>query len=185
MNIVVHTYKGNVVVRPDTTWKRGNDDFYAPEFVEELTAAPVFFIRICRANRSIAAKFAERYYDSVGCGLLLYPENLIGSSTEGFATACCLDRTTYLTYPEIDKAAASGGFKLLSGGEVFFEGAIPAAGDICKTIEEVSRFCYLRTGDYVAMELAPRRTICRRENPRTEVKGTFSGNDTLDFSIIF
>ena len=185
MNIVVQTYRGNVVVRPDTTWKRGNDDFYAPEFVEELSAAPVFFVRICRANRSIAAKFADRYYDSVGCGLFLYPENLIDGSPEGFATACCLDRTTYLTFPEMDKSLAGREFQLYTGGDELFNGATPSTAEICNAIAGVSRFCYLRTGDYVAIELSPRRTICRRNDARTEVKGSFCGNGTLDFSIIF
>lgn len=185
MNIVVRTYNGNVVVRPDTTWKRGNDDFYAPEFVEEITAAPVFFVRICRANRSIAAKFADRYYDSVGCGLFLYPENLIDGSPEGFATACCLDRTTYLTYPEMDKALAGSDFHLKAGDRLLFDGATPSPDAVCQAIQEVSRFCYLRTGDYVAIELGPRIPVCRRENGRVEVKGSFCGNDTLDFNIIY
>lgn len=172
-------------MRPDTTWKRGNDDFYAPEFVDELTAAPVFFVRVCKANRSIAAKFAERYYDSVGCGLFLYPENLIDGSPEGFATACCLDRTTYLTYPEMDKSLAGHDFILKVGGKVLFDAATPSPEAICETIQEVSRFCYLRTGDYVAMELGPRVPICRRTDGRIEVKGAFCGNETLEFSIIF
>lgn len=185
MNIVVRTYNGSVVVRPDTTWKRGNDDFYAPEFVEEITAAPVFFVRICKANRSIAAKFADRYYDSVGGGLFLYPENLIDGSPEGFATACCLDRTTYLTYPEMDKALAGSDFHLMAGDRLLFDGATPSPETVCDAIQDVSRFCYLRTGDYMAIELGPRIPVCGREDGRVEVKGSFCGNDTLDFSIIF
>lgn len=185
MNIVVRTYNGSVVVRPDTTWKRGNDDFYAPEFVEELSAAPVFFVRICKAGRSVAAKFADRYYDSVGAGLLLYPENLIGSSPEGFATACCLDRTTFLTYPEMDKALTGGEFKLSAGSTELFCGLTCSQAEVQQAIEDVSKFCYLRTGDYVAIELAPRKAICDRSIERTAVKGCFGGNETLDFSIIF
>lgn len=172
-------------MRPDTSWKRGNDDFYAPEFVEQLTAAPVFFVRICKAGRSVAAKFADRYYDSMGAGLLLYPENLIGSSPEGFATACCLDRTTYLTYPEMERTLAGSAFRLMVNGSEFFNGPTCCAAEIHKAIEDVSRFCYLRTGDYVAIELAPRKAICGRDTERTEVKGSFCDNDTLRFSIIF
>lgn len=185
MNIVTRTYNGSVVVRPDTTWKRGNDDFYAPEFVEELSAAPVFFVRICKAGRSVSAKFADRYFDSVGAGLLLYPENLIGSSPEGFATACCLDRTTFLTYPEMDKALAGSELKILVDESVFFEGPTCCQEDVLKAIEDVSMYCYLRTGDYVAIELAQRKHICSRAKERTAVDGTFCDNDTLHFSIIF
>lgn len=185
MNITVQTYNGSVVVRPDTSWKRGNDDFYAPEFVDRLTAAPVLFVRICKAGRSVAAKFADRYYDSVGCGLLLYPENLIDGSPEGFATACCLDRTTYLTFPEMDRQCLGNRFLLESGNSVFFDSPVPGNEEVCKAIENVSRFCYLRTGDYLAIELEGRKDICRKEDGRVAVKGSFCGNDTLDFSIIF
>ena len=185
MNIVTKTYNGSVVVRPDTTWKRGNDDFYAPEFVEELTAAPVFFVRICKAGRSVAANFADRYYDSVGAGLLLYPENLIGSTPEGFATACCLDRTTFLTYPEMDKALAGSPLQISAGGSGFYDGPTCNHADVQQAIEDVSRFCYLRTGDYVAIELAPRKSICTRAAGSTSVEGAFCGNDTLAFRIIF
>ena len=172
-------------MRPDTTWKRGNDDFYAPEFVERLTAAPVFFVRVCKAGRSVGVRFAERYYDSVGCGLLLYPENLIGSSQEGFATACCLDRTTFLTYPEMDRDLSGNQFSLNAGKKVFYCGPTPDAATIGKAIEEVSRFCYLRTGDYIAIELDARKDICSRADGSVEVKGDFCGNGTLDFRIIF
>ena len=37
MNIIVKTSSGHITVRPDTTWEKDNEDFYPPEFVDELT----------------------------------------------------------------------------------------------------------------------------------------------------
>ena len=185
MNIIVRTYNGRIVVRPDTTWKRGNEDFYPPEFVSRITGSPVVFARISKPGRSVASRFATRYYDSIGCGILLYPENLIDGSAEGFACACCLDRTTYLTFPEMDRTCTGGAFVLEVGDREFYNGPAGNAAIIEKAIEEASRFCYLRTGDYLAVELASRMPVCTSGDRCTSVCGAFCGNGSLAFNIIY
>lgn len=183
MNILVRTAAGRVVARPDTTWKRGNEDYYAPDFVDTLTGAPVVFCRICKPGRSVSAKFADRYFDSVGCGLLLYPENLVDGSEEGFACACCLDRTTFLTYPELPVDTLGTDFELKVDGQPFFDGPAGSRDLFRSVIEEVSRFCYIRTGDYIAVELSTRKPVCDKATGCVEVKGSFAGNDTLNFKL--
>lgn len=58
--------------RPDTTWERENKDFFSPECVNEIYWTPVVFARVCKAGKCVGSKFVERYYDAVGCGLLMY-----------------------------------------------------------------------------------------------------------------
>ncbi len=58
--------------RPDTTWERENKDFFSPECVNEIYWTPVVFARVCKAGKCVGSKFAGRYYDAVGCGLLMY-----------------------------------------------------------------------------------------------------------------
>ena len=99
MNIVVFSSDSNVFVRPDTTWERDNEDLYVPEFINTLSWTPVLFARISKPGRSISSKFASRYYDGIGYGVLLYPEDLISKGPEGFASACCVDHTSFLTFP--------------------------------------------------------------------------------------
>ena len=73
MNIIVKPYGSDLCYcRPDTTWERENKDFYSPECVNEIYWTPVVFARISKAGKCIGRKFVERYYDGVGCGMLLY-----------------------------------------------------------------------------------------------------------------
>ena len=73
MNIIVKPYGSNLCYcRPDTTWERENKDFYSPECVNDIYWTPVVFARVSKAGKCVGRKFVERYYDGVGCGMLLY-----------------------------------------------------------------------------------------------------------------
>lgn len=148
MNIVVRTFSGKIIVRPDTTWVRKDEDFYVPDFIDSLSAAPVLCARISRPGKCISQRFAERYYDTVGEGLLLYPENLIDSSPESFACASCIGHTTYIKMPEKDKNGFDSESRQL----------------ICCALAEASVFALVRTGDIIAVETAARSLLCHRED---------------------
>lgn len=185
MNIVVLTAGRRVVVRPDTTWEKDSEDLYVPDFVNRLSWSPVLFTRVSKPGRSIGLKFAGRYFQTYSYGVLLYPEDLIDGSQEGYACACCLDHTSFLPGEMFDKSASGAGFTLLRDGEELFrhDGAsIPAMEE---SIAEVSRFCYLRTGDLVATELRPREPLCTRDNGTCRLEGISGEGRILDFNIIF
>ena len=189
MNIVVRTAGGRYIVRPDTTWERDNEDVFLPEFVNRVSYAPVLFARINKPGRSVSEKFAERYYDGIGYGVLLYPEDLIDGSEEGFSCASCLDHTSFLTFPVYNKVTLGRPgniFELQRGSETIFSHGGASAEMICKAIEEATRYIYIRTGDILAIELESRRLLCSREEGEVHVTGKFCRNDNvLDFKIIF
>jgi 2-keto-4-pentenoate hydratase/2-oxohepta-3-ene-1,7-dioic acid hydratase in catechol pathway len=58
-------------LRPDTALLRNNQPFYYPDFTNELCGELCLVFRVCRLGRSIAGRFALRYLDAVGLGLLL------------------------------------------------------------------------------------------------------------------
>ena len=73
MNIIVKPYGSNLCYcRPDTTWERENKDFYSPECVNDIYWTPVVFARVSKAGKCVGKKFVERYYDGIGCGMLMY-----------------------------------------------------------------------------------------------------------------
>lgn len=187
MNILVQTASGKIVVRPDTTWEKDNEDFYVPEFVENLSWSPVVFARISKPGRSVGLKFADRYYDCVSFGVLLYPENLADGSEEGFACASCLDHTSFLPYPPSEKALLQNGatFKLSKNGGELYETTLKGTEVIEEAITEATKFCYIRTGDIIAIELNPRLELCSREEGRCEISGTLCGEKLLDFKIVY
>ena len=187
MNIVVKTASGRYIVRPDTTWERDNEDLYLPEFVTKVGFTPVLFARISKPGRSIGEKFASRYYDGIGFGALLYPEDMIDGSEEGFAAASCLDHTSFLPFP-VDNVLTLGDgsscFNLYKGEENIFAYSKGTREMIEKAIAEATRFIYIRTGDVIAIELDIRRPLCTAEDGRVTLKATWCGRESMKFDII-
>lgn len=187
MNILVKTYGEKIIVRPDTSWERDNEDAFLPEFVEEVSWTPVLFARISKPGRSVGLKFAGRYYDAIGYGVLLYPENLIDGSPEGFASASCLDHTSFLSFPAYSRETLDregNVFELTKDGEKVFSHNGPSSAMIEETIVLATKYCYIRTGDVIAIELAPREHLMSRKDGECRMKGLYCGNTALDFKVI-
>ncbi|MCR5002909.1 MAG: hypothetical protein K5984_00920 [Bacteroidales bacterium] len=186
MNIIVKTKDGGLMVRPDTTWEKDNEDFYPPEFVQELTYTPVLFARVCKPGRSVGEQFADRYFDSIGFGILLYPENLIDGKETGICEATMVDHTSFLTAPmynRITLGQEGNVFRLCKNGEKIYEYDGGSVEMIKKALSEATRYIFIRTGDMIAIELEPRKPLCGRED--TAVSATWCENSILDFNIVF
>lgn len=187
MNIVVKTATGHIIVRPDTTWEKDNEDLYPPEFVTRLSYVPILFARVCKPGRSVGEKFASRYFDSINYGVLLYPEDLMDGSPEGFASASCLDHSSFLPAPLYQKVVLGGEenfFSLCKNGTEIFSTNAETLSQIESVIAQATEKIYIRIGDLVAIELAPRKPLCSREEGRCHVNGTYCGNFLLDFNVI-
>ena len=184
MNIIVKTSSGHITVRPDTTWEKDNEDFYPPEFVNELTYSPVLFARVLKPGRSVGKKFASRYYDSVGYGVLLYPENMIDGTPEGYAQAICLDHTSFLPSPMFPPERLEK-IRLFRNEHDLFVFDQPSLNMIEDAIVEATKLLYIRTGDLIAIELSDRKPLTNRTNSGTHITGTFGQDKVLDFQIIF
>lgn len=174
-------------MRPDTTWEKDNEDFYPPEFVDELTYSPVLSARILKPGRSVGRKFASRYYDSVGFGVLLYPENMLDGTPEDYAQAICLDHTSFLPTPmfQPQRLEEDGRFSLFRNEVELFTFDRPSLNMIEDALVEATRLLYIRTGDLIAVELSDRKPLTNRTDSVTHITGTFGQDKVLDFQIIF
>ena len=187
MNIVLKTASGKCVVRPDTTWERDGEDLYLPEFVTRVSYTPVLFARVSKPGRSVEAKFASRYFDGIGFGVLLYPDDLIGGSPEGFAQASCLDHTSFLPFPVYNTLTLGyedNTFELFKGSEKLFSYSEGTPEMICKAISELTRLVYIRIGDIVAIELQERKHLCCNSDGRITLRSTWCDNESMKFDII-
>ncbi len=186
MNIIVRTYSGKICFRPDTSWKERDDAAYLPEFVNSVSASPALFVRICKAGRFVSSKFARRYYDSFAYGMFLYPDDLLNDGPEGFACASCLDHSTFVSYPLRDVGAlAERGLRVCRDGEEFFACPPPPESVIDSCLEFASSRCYLRTGDFLAIELGPIRPLCARDEAECQVCAYCGDNLIFDFKTVF
>lgn len=187
MNIPVLTHSGKVIVRPDTTWKMNMDASYMPEDVNTVEWAPVIFARISRPGKCIGSKFADRYYDGIGYGVLLYPADYIDGSAEGFAEASCLDHTSFLATPVYNKITLGrprNEYILTKNASEIFRYSEADTKLIEDAIEKVSSRVFLRNGDFLAVELQERRILCKRGAETVTVKGKYCINEILDFKVI-
>ena len=72
MNIFVVTPSGNYSARPDTTLERECKDFYLPDDCQSVQAFRCRYIKIKKAGKAVAGRFAERYVEGRGVGMTLY-----------------------------------------------------------------------------------------------------------------
>lgn len=182
MNIIVKTASGHCVARPDTTWVRKNDDLYLPDFAGPLSFSPIVYAHVSRPGKSIGIRFANRYYDSISYGMLIYAQNLLDGSPEGYASAICMGHTSFLPYPlEQDFPATGAEFILTRDGQEIFKCKYQGRAEIEKAIVDATAMALIRTGDFVAAELQEMMPLC--EGPAT-IKGTLDGRLLMDFRIL-
>lgn len=191
MNIVIKTYGGGgIYCRPDTTWERENKDFFSPDGIRGYLYAPVLFARIAKAGKCIGRKFASRYYDSIGYGMLLYRSDLMDGGPMSYASASCMDHTSILPFPMYNRITLESGtniFSILKNGSEIYSTSEGCAELLENGISEASSAVSVRTGDIVAIELASPEPLASRDTDgnHTEIKGIFCENDLFDFKIIF
>lgn len=141
--------------RPDTSLNKDSNDYFCPDSITELAASVFIYARAAKAGKSVAAKFAPRYYNTVGKGVhFSAPQMICNGSPESWWTANSLDNSTFLFEGEADASAI--------------------APDIIEKInaafETVSKHVSFRTGDYIAIEIEPSTIIANGSNCKFEDK---------------
>lgn len=68
-NIKQNTVEPVFSLRPETSLLRNNQNFFFPEFTENIVCGVSVFVRISRIGRCIYKKFANRYYDQTGIAI--------------------------------------------------------------------------------------------------------------------
>ena len=149
MNIFTIPYGSkNFYCRPDTSLNKDSNDYFCPDSITELAAAVFVYARAAKAGKSVAAKFAPRYYNIVGKGVhFTAPQMIFNDAPESWWTAHSLDNSTFLLGDESDAST--------------IDTAI--IEQINTAFETVSKHISFRTGDYIAIEIGP-STIVENSN---------------------
>ena len=158
MNIAVLKSSGNYCFRPDTTLNREARDFYLPDGVEAIVLTPCIYSKVVKAGKCVAQRFATRYVDNFGFGVLLDAE---GADP---LEAICLDGSSYLsgeTLPVGDIEDAS--FEVVVNGEPWFSRDGFSAEMLYDALVAVSRRSSVRATDLLAVCL-PSSVTLRKGN---------------------
>ncbi len=188
MNIIVKPYGCNLCYcRPDTTWERENRDFYSPDCVNEVHWTPIVFARVSKAGKCVGAKFASRYYDGVGCGMLMYCRI---QDEQDFSS--CVDHTSILPMPLYNPVVLEDDkeFVIVKGDAGDDNDVFPNSQNSWKQLLEeaicsASQLTSLRIGDFIAVELSPKALLTSSKGSELQIKGLFCENESFNFKIIF
>ncbi len=145
-------------LKPDTALLRNNDPFYIPAFSQEVHYECELVVRIDRVGRSIAEKFAHRYYSEVGLGIDFTARDLQREAIARglpWEPAKAFDRSAALS-PEFVPLADLGGdvqnlrFELSVNGQVRQQGSTAEMlFTVDRIIAAVSQYTTLRMGDLI------------------------------------
>lgn len=187
MNIVVIDCLERVYCRPDTTLEREDKPLFVPEKVGAYMYAPVVFLKVSKAGKCIGEKFAPRYYESIGWGLLLYDASLL---EQGLAFASCEDRLSILPGPLYTKhtlESPDNVFEIKKDGKTIFSAKASdiESGRLEKALSDASEKVSLRIGDYLAVEIAPLSLLATKEEKEITLSGSWCGNPLFEFPVIF
>lgn len=176
-------------LKPDTALLRNNDPFYIPAFSQEVHYECELVVRIDRVGRSIAEKFAHRYYHEVGLGIDFTARDLQRQAiAQGlpWERAKAFDRSAALSPQFVPLADLAGDvqnlrFELSVNGQVRQQGSTAEMlFTVDRIIAAVSQYTTLRMGDliYTGTPAGVGPVV-----PGDRLVATLEGRELLNFDI--
>ena len=141
MNLHVVRTDGSWYSRPDITLVRDADRFCLPDDCSGALAARCRCLRIDKAGKAVAPRFARRYFSQWAPGICFYAVLPDGSATP------CVDRATWVAreFQPVDGLSADALTRAVDG------------------LGHVSRYVSLRIGDLLLFELNDPAPVRRGE----------------------
>ena len=145
-----------VFMKPDTALLRNNEDFYIPEFSEEVHYELEIVVRINKVGKYIAKEFAHRYYDEIGLGIDFTARDLQRKFKEKglpWEKAKAFDHSAAISPVFLEKNnlnLQNIDFQLLKNGKIVQKGnSKDMIFSIDEIISHVSKFFTLKIGDLI------------------------------------
>jgi len=161
--------------RPDTSISE-DTNFYAPDGIGGFLIIPFIYLKISRAGKAIAKQFASRHYSNCGHGIHICGTDeysALPNKEEDFsykkALYDSLDNSTFLS-----QTVKAEDFDFKKYATEF------NIGNFNDSVEIVSKYMSLRSGDIIALELAPIAKI----NVKTHKNGEAAIYGDLKISVI-
>jgi len=162
--------------RPDSTLIRALDSYYIPDYVTGLEFVPVVCFRCGRPGKSIERRFARRYVDSFGYGILLYPELSEEVTAHREFISDAMDFTSIIPLSfrpmsdygailsENESGMPSHRLRAAINGKTVTESPVhPPYATIEQIISNITRYSSLRCGDFISCELTAHIAVGRED----------------------
>ncbi len=145
-------------MKPDTALLRNNEDFYIPEFTNDLNYEVEMVVKIDRVTKAIDRKFAPRCYSEIGIGIDFTARDLQQKCKENglpWEIAKSFDKSAPVSARFIPLESLGGDVNNINF-ELKINGKTRQASnskdmiyDIDTIIEYVSKFITLKIGDLI------------------------------------
>ena len=158
MNIIIKPYnpqEGLFYFKPDTTLNRDYTNLYLPHFIKRVEAKELYYIRIDRAGKGIAERYASRYFSKGNYALSIsIAPDIFPKATPSQAPSAAPNAT-----PSQTPSAAIINRSVANSIDYSFY-SMPAEKiedpqlieEFCKYIAQITEIISLRTGDIIAIE---------------------------------
>ena len=177
-----------IFLKPDTALLRTGWPFFVPDFSQEVHYEAEVVVRICRLGRSIAERFAQRYYDAVSVGIdftardlqrELRAKGLPWELSKAFDGSAAVGQ--FVPLEELGGDVQRLDFSLsIDGREVQCGHTADMTHTVDQIISYASQYFTLRTGDLIYTGTpAGVGPVC----PEQHLEGFLQGRKVLDFHI--
>ena len=176
-----------VFIKPDSAVLPKEQDFYIPEFSNEVHYEVEVLVKINKVGKHIAQKFAHKYYDEIGLGIdftardmqrSLTAKGLPWEKAKGFDGAAVIGKWLPKSqYENVDKPA----FQLKKNQEVVQEGDTALMlWKIDELIAYVSSFFMLKKGDIL---FTGTPAGVGKVSPNDYLSGTLEGEEMFSINV--
>jgi len=176
-----------VFIKPDSAVLPKEQDFYIPEFSNEVHYEVEVLVKINKVGKHIAQKFAHKYYDEIGLGIdftardmqrSLKSKGLPWEKAKGFDGAAVIGKWLPKSqYENVDKLA----FQLKKNQEVVQEGDTALMlWKIDELIAYVSSFFMLKKGDIL---FTGTPAGVGKVSPNDYLSGTLEGEEMFSINV--
>jgi 2-keto-4-pentenoate hydratase/2-oxohepta-3-ene-1,7-dioic acid hydratase in catechol pathway len=145
-----------IFLKPDTALLNNNQDFYLPDFSNDIHYETEVVVKINKAGKHIDEKFAHRYYDSVSLGIdftardlqsMLKAKGLPWERAKAFDGSAVIG--SFLPLADVGIISDLSFSMNLNGQQVQSANTSEMVFSVDKVIAFVSRFITLKTGDLI------------------------------------
>ena len=209
MNIIIKPYnpqEGLFYFKPDTTLNRDYTNLYLPHFIKRVEAKELFYIRIDRAGKGIAERYASRYFSkgnyalSISIAPDIFPNAApsVAPSQAASATPSQAPSTRPSATPSQASSAMPSQAASATPSAAIINRSVANSIDysfysmpaekiedpqlieeFCKYIAQITEIISLRTGDIIAIETGKKEYFSIEDSLPIPTSNSSSTSDRL------
>ena len=181
MNIIIKPYnpqEGLFYFKPDTTLNRDYTNLYLPHFIKRVEAKELYYIRIDRAGKGIAERYASRYFSKGNYALSIsIAPDIFPNAAPSLAPSQAPSATQSAAI--INRSVANAidySFYSMPAEKIEEPQLIE---EFCKYIAQITEIISLRTGDIIAIETGKKEYFSIEDSLPIPTSNSSSTSDRL------